>query len=377
MRVLFYQDTFGLGGIEKLLADIAECAMHSDVSISWLCTRKDTSFFDEKLSRQGIQVDQIVEAPSANPVVRYFQGYSALVEHLRHASYDVVHIHANHGFDYVLALAAVRARSPFVLIHSHNGGMDRQATKQFGHHLAKVVFGTLPNGYVACSQKAAEWLFPKQVLAKKDYVVINNGISFNDYRYNERKRMDIRCALGIADKTILLHVGRFNEQKNHSFLLDLMPVILQRAPKAVLLLVGEGDLEASIRLKAKRMGIDDSVIMLGAREDISALLSAADAFVFPSLFEGLGIAALEAQAAGLSVVCSDRVPSAVDISGRVQFVSLDADKETWASAILSAANETQSSSRVLRIDTTCYGIEASAQELFDLYKKCVGNWRNA
>ena len=144
--------------------------------------------------------------------------------------------------------------------------------------------------------------------------MVKNGIDVEQYAYNKEARNRIREKLGIQDKIVVGHVGRFVYQKNHDFILEAFAEFHKRCMNSVLLLVGEGELLQSIQDKAKNMGIADSVIFYGVTYDIPGVLQAMDMFIFPSRFEGLGIVAIEAQAAGLPTICADTIVEEVDIT---------------------------------------------------------------
>ncbi len=166
-------------------------------------------------------------------------------------------------------------------------------------------------------------------------VVIKNGINLERFRNPVKTRQEVRRELGIPSSAFLVgHIGRFSEQKNHAFLLDVFAALKKKRPDAFLLLVGTGDLEGEIRKKIHFLSLDGSVVIVSHREDIPEILNAIDSFVFPSLFEGLGIVLVEAQASGVKCVVSDKVNSEVYLSPLVVPLSLDASLESWVDAVL-------------------------------------------
>ena len=166
------------------------------------------------------------------------------------------------------------------------------------------------------------------------YQIINNAIDVAAYTYDPTKREEMRRQLDLTDELAIGHVGRFNPQKNHPFLLDIFAALLKKEPDAVLLLAGGGEGMPKIQAKAQELGIAERVRFLGVRSDVADLMQAMDVFVFPSLYEGLGIALVEAQAAGLPCVVSDTIPHEAYLTDLVDSEKLSAPEEKWAEKIL-------------------------------------------
>ena len=167
-------------------------------------------------------------------------------------------------------------------------------------------------------------------------VVIKNGINLERFRHPVKTRDDVRRELGIPLSSFLVgHIGRFNEQKNHTFLLDVFAAVRKRCSDAFLLLVGLGDLEGEIRAKIHALGLDDSVLIISNRSDIPEILASLDCFLFPSLHEGLSVALVEAQASGVRCVVSDTINEESFVSDRIHALSLEASPDVWADAVLS------------------------------------------
>ncbi|SJN37874.1 Glycosyltransferase [Marinilactibacillus psychrotolerans 42ea] len=164
--------------------------------------------------------------------------------------------------------------------------------------------------------------------------LINNGIDCDKFNFNPETRAKVRKALKVNDKFVVGHVGRFANEKNHSFLIDTFVEIYKEKNNSVLVLAGDGELLDSLKEKVLRLGIKNNVLFLGSRNDINEIMQAMDVFILPSTFEGLGIVAIEAQAVGLPCYVSDRVPEAVGITELVSHVSLKHSPKIWARQVL-------------------------------------------
>ena len=203
------------------------------------------------------------------------------------------------------------------------------------HGALKLLIPGFSDLRFACSDDAAEWMFPKSVVEKKGYTVISNGIEVEKFLYSEESAAEIRKELGLQDKFVICHVGRIDVQKNHKFLLEVFDEVLKRKPNSKLLLVGTGPMEKQVKEQAKQLGISENTVFLGIRRDVEKIMCASDAFCLPSLFEGLGIVNIEAQACGLPCYISDVINEEVDITPLIQKESLQASPEKWAERICS------------------------------------------
>ena len=254
---------------------------------------------------------------------------------LKKYKYDIVHI--NSGSTFVLAYGSKIAKKNHVkkvIVHSHcNGVMN------FKHKIIKLLsknkFKKYTDVYLACSDDAAKWKFSKDIINSKKYIVIKNGIQIDKFVFDKNIRGESRKKLGFNDDNFVIgHVGRMEYEKNHLFILNVFKEILKKDNKAKLLLVGGGSLENNIISRIDELGINDSVKVLKSSNDISVQLQAIDIFIFPSLYEGLGMALIEAQSSGLQVFVSENIPEDAHITDNFIRLNLSDKPEYWADEIL-------------------------------------------
>jgi len=286
---------------------------------------------------------------------------------LSQTAYDVVHIHS--GSISVLALDARTAACchvPEIIVHSHASGEK----DNIRHRLIKSVMCPLldryPTNYLACSEMAGRWKFSRRVCDGGRLQILKNGIELSSYVYHPEVRGEYRAKLGIGqDAFVLIHVGRFSYEKNQTFAVDVFQQVRKRIPESFLLLLGSGETEQSIRSQVHEAGLDNAVIFTGNVTNVNDYLQAADVFVFPSRFEGLGIVGVEAQASGLPVIASDQVPNELNLTGHVEFLPLDRSDQ-WAERICSHRGD----QRYQAIDTLRekgYDIKQTCEEIRKLY----------
>ncbi|MBR2853528.1 MAG: glycosyltransferase, partial [Clostridia bacterium] len=238
------------------------------------------------------------------------------------------------------------------------------------HRLIKAwgacFFRRYPTQFCACSLAAGESKFPDDIVRTR-LRVINNGIDLSRFAFNHEKRAEIRRILNISRHTLLLgHVGRFSEQKNHRFDLEILEELKKKSVTDIRLLwIGEGELEDELRRLAAEKGLQDVVIFQGVVMNVEDFLQAMDVFLLPSLFEGLGIVGVEAQAVGLPVLVSDRIPQDLKLTESVRFLPLG-NAELWSDEILRHRGERHSENPVL-IREKGYDISQTAAEVRALY----------
>ena len=279
--------------------------------------------------------------------------------------FSVVHGHL--GSTASIYLGVAKKHGIFTIAHSHNA--------QNGYSLKGTLYAaySFPTRFIAdyffaCSQAAGVSRFGRRIAAdKRRYSILPNAIRTEDYAYSPQVRARVRAELGVGDKTVIGHVGRFDLQKNHPFLLQTFCAIRARRSDAVLLLVGDGKDLQKIQAEAHSLEIENSIRFLGVRTDVNELLQAMDVFVFPSLYEGLPVTLVEAQTAGLPCVISDRISEECILTeGLVTVERLESSAEQWAEHILSQIGEDRKS-RQAEVAARGYDISETAVWLKEFY----------
>ncbi len=266
---------------------------------------------------------------------RYFR--EGITAFLREHPYDIVHFHS--GSTYALMLGAKVARQSGarrVIVHSHCGGFVNLKYKLI-RALSRHALLTYPTDYYACSHLAARWKFPTPIIRRGRYRVLKNAVDTTLFRYDPALREQYRQELGLTDKLVVGHIGRFSEQKNHRYLVDIFAALAAMEPTARLVLVGYGDLQEEILQKIGDLGLSDRVQFLGVRKDAAALMNAFDVFLLPSFFEGLPVVGVEAQATGLPVVTSTGVTPELPLPDLAVYKPLSDSPEAWARQLLESA----------------------------------------
>lgn len=251
----------------------------------------------------------------------------------------------------------------FCIVHSHATLYSDKKLSALRNMILCIPIRRLANVYMACSKAAGQFLFGKKNIDK--VIIVKNAIDCRRYGFDAQKRKDIRQKLALEDSFVVGNAGRFCEQKNHKFLLDIFEEIKKIKRDAVLMLIGNGPMFEEVKRKAKQKGLENDSLFLGTRTDVPDLLQAMDVFVLPSLFEGLPVIGIEAQASGIPCVVSDEVTKELDIFN-IKHVSLEKTPKEWADVILNM-KEVNRKLGLKKVIEAGYDIQIEALKLQNFY----------
>lgn len=285
--------------------------------------------------------------------------------YLKKNMYDVVHIHS--GSVSVLAYyARVASKNGVkkVIVHSHSSGIKENLKHFLMKTYAALIFKKYATDYCACSVEAAKWKFPKSVL--HDVKILKNGVDLNKFKFDSDIRNMMRNKYGIKDNELILgHVGRFTFEKNQIFLIDVLKDYISNFGNAKLILVGDGTELNSVKSKVNSLELENNVIFTGSQENVNEYMDMFDVFLFPSLYEGLGIVGIEAQASGLPVIASIYIPKAINISKKVRFCNVNSVKQ-WSNEIDKLKNIGRSDNYQI-IKLRGFDIKDSSRTVLNMY----------
>jgi len=317
---------------------------------------------DEQYEKECEKLNiSIVKIPSKKK--KTFSYYKCLLNKLNNKDFDIIHIHGNSATVTMELLIAYIKRIPVRIVHSHNSTCEHVVI----HKILRPIFNRLCNYGFACSELAGKWMFKN-----KSFEIIPNGFEIEKFKFNKENREYLRKTNGLDGKFVIGHIGRFNNQKNHVYLLKVFEIIAQKNENAMLLLVGTGPDEYKIKNIIEQHSYKNKIILYGVTEKVSDIYDMIDIFVFPSKYEGLGIVLLEAQIKGLQCVSSNVVPSEVIISNNVKLLELNDNYDKWADEILNV----QEINRQIFYEENYnkikqYDIKENAKNLMNKYRKLI------
>ena len=324
MNILIEGLSDGTGGKETYILNVFNLLMNEKYSLSFLAYDNTIAYEDYLLDHGA----EIIRVPPRNKGV--IAHISALDRVFRSKKFDVFWSHKTTLSSCEALASAKRAKVPIRIVHSHcSQNMGGRFTAAM-HYLNKQRIGGLATDFLACSLSAGDYFFRKGIQVR----IMHNSFDISRYSYDPQKEQACRAEFGLADSFVLGHVGRFSPEKNHPKLIGILHSLCERGLNAKLLLCGEGAEQERIRDLAKQYGVADNVLFLGVRNDVDYILQCLNVFLFPSIHEALGFAFLEAQAAGVPCVISDRVPDEAVCSDHVTKLSLEAEDGLWADACL-------------------------------------------
>ncbi len=361
IRVLQVFHGMDCGGAENMIMNLYRNIDRSKVQFDFLVHTKKKCFFDDEIKELG---GRIFTVPYFN--IKNTISYKKALNVFFKAHPEITIVHGHLGSCAYIYLNIAKKYGCFTIAHSHNTLPTNKSLKNFMYRIFSFRTRKVADYFMACGKQAGLDRFGKKIVGSDRFQVLNNAIDAQKYIYNPETRTKIRADLGIKDAFVVGHIGRFNYQKNHEYLIDIFYDLLKKEPKARLLLVGDGDLRPQIEAKIKKLGIADKVIMTGVRKDVPDILQAMDCFVFPSHYEGLPVTVIEAQAACLPCVISENITPEVNISGKVQYISIESDPMSWVEMIFRSSGETRDNAMKI-IVSNGYDIIKSAKELSFFY----------
>ena len=371
IRVLHVVGLMSPGGIETLIMNIYRNIDRTKVQFDFIDHKGMEGDFDPEIRRLGGRIYKMPKLRDGDKTYygKYFEYRFALISFFRnHPEYRVMHCHMTNTAPIYIPIAKKYGNVSCFIAHSHNTqskpGLMGALTTVFHKFIPR-----LATDYFACSEAAAQWIYPKKLTDTGRVTIIKNGVDPKVFHYDEKLANSVRQENDLTGRFVVGNVARFKKEKNHVFQVEIFEHIHKEIPNAVLLLIGKGELMAEIERLVKSKGLSDCVRFMGVRNDIPTLMQAMDVFLLPSLFEGLPVVGIEAQAAGLPVFTSTEVTTEMDITGNVVFLDLAIGAEKWAKTIVENMKKFQRKDVTERIRSNGYDITETAAWLQDFYIK--------
>ncbi len=359
IRVLNLFTIMDRGGAETMVMNYYRHIDRTKVQFDFLVHREQPGVYEDEIKALGGRIYRMCPIYPQN-FARYKRDIRGFFQ--EHPEYRIIHSHMSE-LGYFAFREATEQDIPVRICHAHNAPHGFDTKMIMRTYFKKRMMPYLTHLFM-CGLESGRWLYGKQNESR--FIMLNNAIDVAAYRCDAAKRASVRRSLGFADELVIGHVGRFNPQKNHPFLLEIFSALLKKEPSAVLLLVGGGDDMPKIQARAKALGVAEHVRFLGVRSDVADLMQAMDVFVFPSLYEGLGIVLIEAQASGLPCIVSDTIPPEAYLTDLVFPQKLSASPEEWADAILEKRNIPRTG-RSAEVAAHGFDITAEAIKLQEFY----------
>ena len=325
MKILIFGLTPLIGGVETYIINLVKNIDREKFEINFLVQEEITGLNKEKIDGYFNKI-YIVENLKRHPI----KALRTLKRLYLQEKFDVIHLNISTASSALYALPSkIYSKGTKIIVHSHNGG-DKNKLQ---HYIFRFILNKITDEYLSCSKLAANWMFGERIESSNRVTITNNAIETDKFIFDIGIRNEKRKELGVKENDFIIgHVGRFNEQKNHLRMLEILQPILSESESIKLILIGAGELEQKVKNKAQSMKIDNKIMFLGPIKNVNEYYQAMDLFILPSIFEGLPIVGIEAQASGLKCIFSDNITKEVDITGNSIFISTSA-QEKWRKAI--------------------------------------------
>lgn len=366
IRVLQMMGGLNRGGLETFVMNIYRAIDRDLIQFDFLVNSRGD--YAEEIEELG---GRIFLTPARNS--GYRSSHNGVDDFFReHASeYAACHLHIS-SLSYIKGLEAAKKWGiPVRVMHGHSSSISKSLKyyyiHELLHYLHKPKVKKVATHYFGCSDKSLDWLYDYTGVRDKA-ILIKNGISVDDYVYNQEINYQVREELGIKGSSLVLgHVGRFIPLKNHSFLIEVFKEVHNLIPDSRLLLIGDGETRTEIENMVEQYGLKGDVLFLGVRGDVNRLLQTVDCLVMPSLFEGLPVSLVEAQAAGSLVVASDTISKDSKLTDFFIFASLSDDAKRWANIIVENTRHKLRPNNSLQIKKSGFDSKSTACLLTRVY----------
>jgi len=361
LKILFLSSSLAQNGTEMFMMNVLRHIDRTKFHIDFCINSDERTLYRIEAESYGCKVF-VLPQRRKNPIKYAYKCFSFFNSHAH--EYQVVHWNGGNLSSILCLVLSWAYRIPIRIVHAHSSstiGKHNILLHKFHRYFLPIIC----NRYFACSSEASAFFFPFI-----QSVIIKNGIDIKKFDFNSVVRREVRNEFGIPENCCVIgHVGRFDENKNQTFILDVFVDFCRNNPNAYLILVGQGDTLESIKNKSIELGVDKRVLFLGLRNDVNRILQALDCFIMPSKYEGLPFVLVEAQCSGLFCVVSDTINRDAKLTKNVEFLSLNSDQHVWSNAINEALKQfvRKSQSKILAHEG--YSIEDTVSYLEGIYEK--------
>lgn len=360
IRIAQIMGKMNSGGVESVVMNYYRHIDKTKVQFDFIIDKDSQSIPREEIENMG---GKIILVPPYKNIVSYM---NTLKNIFKKGNYKIVHSHLNTLSIFPLYAAKI-ANIPVRIAHSHSTSNKKEWKKNILKNILKPFSKVNATHYFCCSELAGRWLFGDKTYNNNEVKLINNAINIEKFIYDENIRNMIRSELNIEEKLVIGHIGRFVEQKNHTKLIDIFNEIYKINPNTVLLLVGEGPLQKNIKDKVNRLNLTSVVKFLGVRTDVNKIMQGIDVFLLPSLYEGLPVVGVEAQASGNLCILSNNMTKETKILESTKFLSLCDTPKQWAEYILNEYKNFIRRNTRQEIINSCFEIKTEAKKLEYIY----------
>lgn len=359
-KVLHVFGGLGMGGAETMIMNVFRVLGQSNVCFDFVVSGEQIGYYEPEAAALGGSIHHITKRS-----VSMWKHHRDFYDVIRKNGYEIIHFHTQNAFLTVLEICAAKmAGVKRIIVHCHNTMDWRKGKMLTLHEKSRGWLNRLADVRLSCGNDASKWLYG----STEGVQILPLPVMCDRYRYSQKDYDALREQMGLTGKKVYIHVGRFSDVKNHTFLLDVFAQLVKREPDSVLLMAGDGELRPEMEAKAKALCLEGKAVFLGNINDVYNKLILADAFLFPSKYEGFPTVVLEAQAAGLPCIISDTITPEIALTELVTQLPLDASAEHWADEILRICTSgTRDRLRGNEVIRETYDVSVTRKQLLEIY----------
>lgn len=361
IRVLQVFARMDRGGAETMIMNLYRSIDRNKVQFDFIVHTQDKCVFDDEIRDLGGNIYAVPKYTGKNHF-EYVKSWKQLFK--EHPEHKIIHGHVRSTASIYLTIA--KKSNLLTIGHSHSTS-NSVGVSSIVKFLLQLRIRKVGDYLFACGEEAGKWLYGKSVIDQPNFFILNNGINPNEYRFDAQIRNKIRMKYNLKNKFVIGHVGRFSEEKNHEFIIDVFNEVYKLNNDSILLLIGEGHLKRGIESKVNKLGLNHNIMFLGLQSNVNELLQGMDVYFMPSKFEGLPVTMIEAQASGIHSIISDSITSEVMITDLVKFLSLDMSPTLWAKNILELNKEHRRLDKTQDITDSGYDVNKNAKFMAEFY----------
>lgn len=328
-RLLCIVSSMSTGGAETFLMKLYRSIDKEKYQFDFIVSKKEKGFYDDEITKLGGKIYYV--PPKSKHPLKSFLEIKRIVHDNKYLSVLRTSQQSLANIDLIAAYCGGARK---LIYRASNASITGNGLKKLINRMFRFLNIIVPNVKIAPSTLAAQYVFGNRCVNKGKVHIIHNAINYDKFAFNNDIRKQIRKELHVTNKNVYGHVGRFNIQKNHKFLIEVFNEIQKKDSKAVLILIGEGELKDSILEYTKKLGIENKVKFLGVKENVNEYLMAMDKLIFPSFFEGMPNVLIESEASALPSYVSDTITKEAKITKYVKYISLDKTSKEWADIII-------------------------------------------
>ncbi|MFB5282765.1 glycosyltransferase [Peribacillus sp. Hz7] len=363
IKVLHVVSSLDGGGVESMLYNYYSHIDRSGVRFDFIVHGNNIGMLEEKFHCLGSKVFHVT--PKRNSFRKNMLEINKI---LRNEKYDIVHCHQNFSNFSTLFLARMN-QVPVCISHAHGCKEIKSIKEKTKNYTLRLLNKSCANYFFSCGIEAGKWLHGQNWSPSEKNILMNNAIDVNKFSYDLGVRKNYRKKFNIEDKIVLLHVGRFSDEKNHLFMVDIIEQLSKQNEKCILLFAGNGATEGAVKKCVHEKGLTDKIMFLGVRSDIAELVNAADIFLLPSKNEGFPVTLIEAQSTGINIFASNKVTKETAITNLIEYLPIE-NVDIWVEKIIESKIVLRKS-RKADVEKEGYSINIQADKYKKWLEKCL------